>query len=227
MKINDKILSIPPYISTSWRNIASLFERDKILVVQLKNGAEVAIPDLPQWAITEVFQAYEHFIEHDEPKKSTSPISAELTFGMPFRIEGGPAFPIGSMMQHDSAHKNAPNLPEEILQKIILVMKAMGIDGAMAEQIPTAEPHCNCPYCQIARTLQQPEGVEKAPSEEESISLQDLSFRDWEISRIEDKLYRVTNPLNANEQYQVFLGNPIACTCGDKGCEHLKAVLNS
>ena len=37
----------------------------------------------------------------------------------------------------------------------------------------------------------------------------------------------VTNPLDANEHYNVFLGDPIGCTCGQKNCEHIRAVLNS
>ncbi|NGX33463.1 MAG: hypothetical protein K1060chlam4_01531, partial [Candidatus Anoxychlamydiales bacterium] len=40
-------------------------------------------------------------------------------------------------------------------------------------------------------------------------------------------LYRVTNPLDENEHYSVFLKDPIGCTCGKKNCEHVKAVLNS
>ncbi len=50
MKINNQILSIPPYISTSWKNIASLHVESQdstiYLVVTLLSGARIEIPQL-------------------------------------------------------------------------------------------------------------------------------------------------------------------------------------
>ena len=62
---------------------------------------------------------------------------------------------------------------------------------------------------------------------EEIVSDEDLAFRDWEIKQTTDEKYQVTNPLDANEQYNVFLGNPLGCTCGEKNCEHIRAVLST
>ena len=62
---------------------------------------------------------------------------------------------------------------------------------------------------------------------EEKIDDLDLVFRDWEIKELSNNLYTVTNPLDLNEHYNVFLGEPIGCTCGHKNCEHIKAVLQS
>jgi hypothetical protein len=48
MRINNKILSIPPYISTSWKNIASLYldvkDAENILVIVLAQGTSIEIP---------------------------------------------------------------------------------------------------------------------------------------------------------------------------------------
>jgi PhoH-like ATPase len=49
----------------------------------------------------------------------------------------------------------------------------------------------------------------------------------WGIEQTAEQLYKVTNPLDANEQYNVFLGTPLGCTCGLKNCEHIRAVLNT
>ena len=56
---------------------------------------------------------------------------------------------------------------------------------------------------------------------------EDLKFRNWEIEQTADKLYIVTNPFDKNEHYSVFLGDPLGCTCGEKNCEHIRAVLTT
>ena len=61
----------------------------------------------------------------------------------------------------------------------------------------------------------------------EEVTDEDLKFRTWDIKQPGKKLYLVTNPLDNNENYNVFLGKPVGCTCGQKYCEHIKAVLNS
>jgi hypothetical protein len=35
------------------------------------------------------------------------------------------------------------------------------------------------------------------------------------------------NPLDHKEHYNVFLGDPIGCSCGNNNCEHIQAVLKS
>ncbi|MGH2612567.1 MAG: hypothetical protein ACRDFB_05905, partial [Rhabdochlamydiaceae bacterium] len=62
---------------------------------------------------------------------------------------------------------------------------------------------------------------------EEEVSDEDLKFRTWDIKQENDKLYSVTNPLDKKEHYNVFLGKPLGCTCGNKNCEHIQAVLKS
>jgi len=62
---------------------------------------------------------------------------------------------------------------------------------------------------------------------EEEVSDEDLTFQDWEVKQEGDKLYLVTNPLDRDERYRVFLGKPLGCTCGKTNCEHIRMVLSS
>ena len=41
----------------------------------------------------------------------------------------------------------------------------------------------------------------------------------------DEKMFTVTNRLDKNEKFNVYLGKPIGCTCGKEGCEHILAVL--
>ncbi|HEY5259597.1 MAG TPA: hypothetical protein VIJ46_03040, partial [Rhabdochlamydiaceae bacterium] len=91
--------------------------------------------------------------------------------------------------------------------------------------LPNPEPNCNCMHCQVAKAFHQEVGPTIDIDEE--VSSDDLKFRTWDINQTTDKLYLVTNPLDAKEQYNVFLGDPMGCTCGDNHCEHIRAVLSS
>ena len=46
IKITDKILSIPPYISTSWSRIAALHMKGGVLAITLVDGDTLHIPNL-------------------------------------------------------------------------------------------------------------------------------------------------------------------------------------
>lgn len=237
-KINDKILSIPPYVSTSWSNINTLhmkeIEGKPVLVVVLHNGTMIEVPHLEPSVVEQVFAAHGKFLEqeteqpssdslkHFEPNRDSSDVS--FSFGLPFKLNGNEGIEnLGAFLQHNPDQGDAPNLPPEIITKITSITKALGMDMEQMS-IPKAEPHCNCVYCQIARAMQN---GEQELEEEEPVSDEDLSFRDWEIKQEGDELYLVTNPLDKEEHYQVFLGNPVGCTCGQKNCEHIRMVLSS
>lgn len=227
MKINQKILNIPPYISTSWKNVTSLHVEEKegrtLLVVSLKDGSRIAVPNLGQTVIDSIFDAHSRHLEtSSDLSYKEFPIDPTASFGFPLKIGAGGVESLGSVMQHNPDQANSPNLPKEVLEKIAAVAKALGIDNP--ESLPRPEPHCNCMHCQIARVLH---GDMQDTLEEEPISDEDLKFRQWDIEHTEDKLYFVTNPLDKNEQYSVFLGEPLGCTCGQKNCEHIRAVLES
>ena len=243
-KINHKIFSIPPYISTSWGNINTLYIKEidnfLVLVVVLKNETIIEIPNLDSELIHQIFETHTNYMEQleKETPRSESCKQCEskkgnkehaFLFGIPFQTHGNTTSAneemkgLHSFLQHNPEHANLPKMPPEIIQKIASITKTFGMDMDQID-MPKAEPHCNCPYCQIARAMYNENEQEES---EEIVTEDDLRFRDWDIKQEGDKLYIVTNPLNAEEHYQVFLGNPIGCTCGKKNCEHVRTVLNS
>jgi len=243
MKITNKVLSIPPYISTAWANIVSLQvlheNNTPLLAITLTNQSIVKIPGLDEVALQQVFTCYENSLEgmSQEPIKPQQPLSVRggspLTMSLPFKLSDMESISnigtVGGLLQHSQEQANFPNLPQEFITKISSVSKALGLDHQL-ENISKAEPHCNCPYCQIARALHEQELTEPSAdvsSKEETVHADELKFREWDINEKGQNLYEVTNPLDQSEHYQVFLGKPIGCTCGLKNCEHIKAVLNS
>ncbi len=220
MKITDKILSLPPYISTAWKNIVSIRVENRpyghVLVIELLTGSKVEAPYLDPKILEQVFAMHAKVLEHEGQQLQTT-ASQTFAFPLPFPIEG-----MTSILQHNPQQADTPPLPPEILEKI------QSLKGIIPEDLTStqkAEPHCNCPYCQITRAIT---GVEAAPMTiEEEVSAADLTFRNWDIKQDADQLYTVTNPLNDKEHYTVFLGKPLGCTCGNKNCEHIQAVLRT
>lgn len=222
MKINDKILNIPPYISTSWDNITSLFtEKEDLLIVILKNGQKIRIPHLTKDMIEEIFRIHSKVLETKSSPKTS------ISFGLPTLPTSG-AFggleSFSSAMQHNPEQKNAPDIPLDVINKIANIAKLFAEEANM--DIPKPIDNCNCMHCQISRALQIGMGVNPENLDAE-VDEKDLKFRDWDIFEEGTSLYRVVNPLDENEHYSVFLNDPIGCTCGQKNCEHIKAVLNS
>lgn len=234
MRINHKILSIPPYISTSWKNVLSLHmeprQEGPVLVIGLVSGSFIEVPGLDKAILQAIFIAHEKHLEQDTtPPKTALPqglnFEGASVIGLPIRIEGMENF--GSSMQHSPEASDTPDLPKEMLKKIASLTKMVGLN---TDELPKAEPHCNCMHCQILRAMH--EDAEQNPTDETNemdlvVSDSDLKFRDWDIKQTTDKLYLVSNPLNQDEHYNVFLGEPLGCTCGEKNCEHIRAVLNS
>lgn len=224
MKINNRILSIPPFISTSWDNVASLhMENEHTMKVALHDGSYISLTNLDKETIEKIFLFHGKSIE--EPSMETdNPFDMDINnSGMV--LSGMENFT--GMMQHDPSQKGAPNLPPELLEKISAMGKALGIDTDTFN-IPESEGDCNCPYCQISRAVHGIEGsAEEEITEDEEVSKEELTFREWDIVQKNDKLYEVSNPFNNNEKYSVYLGDPIGCTCGKNNCEHILAVLKS
>lgn len=248
MKITPKILSIPPYISTSWVQIHALYMRDKNLIICLADGATVTIPELSKQDIEAIFNAHSTFTENSKPGASQEqPIqflqntpNSRLAASHPAQnSEGMTAMHLNfdsmesfsSALQHNSEQAHMPRLPSEVLNKIAAIAKI--IAPGDIQNMPKPEPHCNCPHCQIARAIHGQTEEKQEPiahetkEDEEMISENDLSFQQWEISQTGDKLYSVANRLDLQEKYNVFLGDPVGCTCGTSGCEHILAVLKS
>lgn len=222
MKINGKILHIPPYISTAWKNVVSLHIENEmnqpVLVISMKDGSRISIPNIDNDLLNKIFSNHQKSLETQEDK----PVSRDgFGIGFPIKMGMNGIDSLNNPMQHNPQQANMPDLPPEILEKIISITKALGMD--QMSEFPKAEPHCNCVYCQIARSLYR----EAENTDEEIVDHEDLTFREWDIKQTDKEMYVVTNPLDSNEYYNVFLGSPLGCTCGKKHCEHIKAVLES
>jgi len=244
MKINENILSIPPHISTSWKNIKAIHMKGSLLLVTLIDGETISVPELTPEVIETVFVSHAKYLEdevsmdsfsnsHGATEHLFSQIASESSEAdSPFRLGINNIEGITAAMQHNPAQANAPDLPSEMLTKIISIAKIVSPDETMG--IPKAEPHCNCFHCQIARAIHQ--GLEEehqdlrtnsTEGEEEEVADEELTFCQWEINQSGNKLYTVVNRLDTKEKYNVYLGNPVGCTCGKEGCEHILAVLKS
>ena len=219
MKVTDKMLSLPPYISTSWKNIISLQVDSRpygpVLVIELMTGNKVEVPNLDVKTIEKIFSTHAEVM--DQEANSSKTALQSFAFPLPI-IEGIP-----SLLQHNLEQANTPPLPPEMLEKITLMTKGLIPDDLT--NLPKPEPHCNCPHCQIMRALSGT--TEIPPSIEEDVSDEDLKFRTWDIKQEGEKLFSVTNPLDQKEHYTVFLGEPIGCTCGNNNCVHIQTVLRS
>ena len=237
MKINKKILSIPPYISTSWDHVLALKMKNSDLVVCLTDGHTIDIPGLKPEIVEAIFFCHASYLESQEKRqqqqsRSNHPfnfLETENEAASPFRFGFGTFDALGSSLQHNPSQANGPDLPQEVLSKITAIAKIVAPDSAV--DIPKPEPKCNCIHCQIARAIQiginGPEAQSEEGEMEEEIKPEDLHFQQWEIEQSGDKLYTVINRLDAKERYSVFLGHPVGCTCGKQGCEHILAVLKS
>jgi hypothetical protein len=233
MIINKKILSLPPYISTSWSNIKTLRVEGTVLNIDISNGETIRIPDLSPELIESIFNGHAAFAEqsHEAGPGRSNAVSQSL-FGnedMSFRFGFSGIDGLGTALQHNPSQMNAPDIPPEVLEKIAAIAKV--IAPADADVIPKAEPHCNCMHCQISRAIhkeldanevQEPEAVS-----DEEIKEEDLTFCQWDIEQSGQDLFTVSNRLDSHEKYSVYLGHPVGCTCGKENCEHIVAVLRN
>jgi hypothetical protein len=245
MKINDKILSIPPFISTYWSNVSALHMKGQVLVISLLDGETIEVQNLAPEIINHIFSTHANHLEKEYTQEtpSISPTNVFQQFSEilkhdpqaepMFRMSIGNLDELGSVLHHNSQQSNSPDIPKEILSKIAAITKIFSPEEMT---IPKAEPHCNCTHCQIARTLGQSLSQEatamaeipkiKAVPEEE-ISDKELQFQQWDVIESGNQLYTVTNRLDSLEKYSVFLGTPVGCTCGNPNCEHIVAVLKT
>ncbi len=239
MKITPKIFSVPPYLSTQWENVSSLRVSEDLLLVTLKDGANCVIPNLPKETIDQIFSYHAESIEAaTQQKEDVSALLEGMRKGfkdlvtMMSKLGANTIASLGKALEHDPRNANLPPLPPEMVEKVKLLHNIIPQEDVIA--MPEAEPNCNCMYCQINRILRGGARVEEAPKPDlitnepsEAVEEKDLEFSEWVVEPIADKLYRVTNKLDPKEEYRVFLGDPIGCTCGKPHCEHVLAVLRS
>lgn len=239
MKIDHKILSIPPYISTDWSQVRAVFVKDGTLCVALVEGDTIDVPGLSQDEITKIFESHAEFVEEMYKESSSSASdSQQPAFPFPFptpsdqndqssiQMSFGPnGESWGNVMHHNPEQSHLPNLPSEIIEKITNITKV--IIPSEVISLAKAEPHCNCIHCQIVRAMNgNATESSEAIDELEDISDEELKFSQWDVQEVNEKIFTVTNKLDQNESYQVCL-KPIGCTCGKSNCEHIITVLES
>jgi hypothetical protein len=246
MKINKKMISIPPYISTSWNYVDGLYMKGATLVITLFGGESVNVPGLKPEIIEAIFAAHAESMEQEVSQMSEAK-AEHLMMGLPF----GPSlfsqeFPLlgngetafqfgissmdgmGSAMEHNPSQADAPDLPLEILQKIGAIVKIVApeemISGATAIQ------NCNCPHCQITRAIfDSPDEREMLTSDGggECVAAPQAVHR-FQIQQDSTDSFTVIDSEDATrKEHKVFLGSPVSCTCGEEGCKHVIAVLRS
>lgn len=237
MNINEKFFSFPPYLSTSWNQVSAL-SLNKLgqITFHMSSGDLIVLPLLSEEETDQIFKAHAQYLENQvliEPvfkHPRFLPNPKERFEGNEIRFAFGTLEGLSSAMQHNPAQKNAPNLPKEMLVKISEVSKILAPTDP--DQLPRAEPHCNCYHCQIARALsgayaQDSDSFSGVEEKEEEVELEELEFQQWEITQTGEKLFNVSNKLDQLESYSVHLGHPVGCTCGKQDCEHILAVLKS
>lgn len=234
MLINSKVLNIPPFISVQWNQIEFLTTQENILIINLKSGKVVQIPDLPTDIIQRVFSMHGSYAEIERsvqippipPIPQHSPLIGTGAVKIAFTSldPGG----LGIPLQHMEELRDAPDLPDEVLEKVMTISKLVPPEDLSKSPKPVEE--CNCPFCQIAGAIHSEWSkhppVEEA-KEEEVVKDEDLKFEQWIIHPKGNQLFEVQSKLDIHESYNVFLGNPVGCTCGKNGCEHILAVLKS
>ncbi|MBI5273855.1 MAG: hypothetical protein HY860_02240 [Chlamydiales bacterium] len=227
MKINSKILSIPPYISSSWDNITSLHlgskEEKKVLIILLKNGTTLEIPHLDHASIVQIFAAHGDYLESSKKATVKGDVFSSMNLGFPLPIDPEMMGHLSDVIQ-DPTKLQRIEIPPEALGKFVDFLKAMGLDEKLI--MPEGDFPSDSVFAQFKKLLSGEPEVKKEELEE-VVSDADLHFKEWDIQQTGDKLYKVINPLDRAEEYQVFLGDTLGCTCGHNDCEHLKAVLRS
>jgi hypothetical protein len=248
MKINEKILSIPPYISTTWKNISAIGMKSSQLFITLADGDTINIPGLEKETIELIFTTHaeqiekDSFLETDIKAIQKDLETNQLSFLSPNFLtenhsEGSLKFGFSSLdgintvMQHNPLEMNAPDLPQVVLEKIGSIAKILSPEDANV--LPKAVPNCNCFHCQITRAINLSVEVEEILLEaknepeldDEAVSDSDLQFNQWEVVPAGENLYNVKNKLDDGECYTVFLGSPVGCNCGLPNCEHIIAAL--
>lgn len=241
-KINDQLICIPPYISAHWSQITcieSVYEDNSaapVLKLHLQNQQIISIPDLEPTLIETVFHEHQIYLEsccdQDQGKKDDDRFSSIITSlqqltnkDTSVQVLSSPPWvssllssnPLDMILQHIPEHKDQPDAPAEILEKVTSILRMFANDSFPSLQFKP-EPHCNCLHCQVGRMI-----IEE--TYEEEVDDRELTFREWDVVQSGEHLYIVSNPLVPSEQFNVYLGSPIGCTCGLKNCEHIRAVL--
>lgn len=241
MKITPFLLSIPPHVSARWEYIQSLRVQENVLIVTLKDGSSCAIPGLTQEELSQIFTAFSSYAQqpereeskHDEIlKKDLSQLFEGIKKGFSdfvqaFAKTGVHSLSFAKSLEHDPANAHLAPLLPDAKRRVEMLLQIVPEEEILSMPEPVQD--CNCMYCQVQRLLREALFKKKHLGEEmgEPVDESELTFTEWTVEPLSDKLYAVRNKLNPQEEYRVFLGEPLGCTCGKANCEHILAVLRS
>lgn len=240
MKITSQILSIPPFLSTRWDYIQSIRVQEKSLLITLQSGPPCSIPGLTDEQISQIFSSFALYAQpHKEEQKTDEILKKDLTqlvegvkkgfneFVSLLSKLGGQSGSFAKALEHDPSNAHLPPLPPEAIGRVEMLLQIVPEEDILSMPEPVA--HCNCMYCQVQRLLRTALLKRKKfpENEGEPVDENELKFNEWIVEPGEDKVYIVRNKLNPHEEYKVFLGEPLGCTCGKANCEHIIAVLRS
>lgn len=210
MIVNTKLLSIPPYISTSWKDVELLLsDGENTLNVYLKNGTVIKIAHLMKEHLELIFKVHQEVLmqkQHDIPPSLIDPLF--FNFSGPF-------------LEHDAEMSDADPLPDEIKQKLRSLIRSF--PKLEKSQLPQFHENCNCPHCQLMNLLSD---KENEGFEEELIDDKDLVFAPWQVEKKSDKCFVLSHP-DLEERFEVNLESFPTCSCNQGSCEHLAYVLRN
>lgn len=237
-KITDTLVSIPPYVSTSWEQIAALERHDSTLYIILLSGAKLTVPNLSEELLSSIFSLHAQKIEkrsHTHPKNEPLPQDNTLDsiqkgfkdlVSITMKLGVNALGQLGQVLEHNPSHAHLPPLPPEMIERIKTIKNIISKEDLKSLKPPVE--HCHCLYCQIVHLLQtETAAVDEVSPQEEIVDDKDLQFSQWEVIPLSNQQYVVRNKLDTHEEYKVFLGDPMGCTCGKPHCEHIVAVLRS
>ncbi len=249
-----KHFSIPLRFSANWSDVTAIsFDNDELKIC-LNSGQEVFFKDLDLKTVDNIFKQHSKYIsslenqeasEKQTPQKKsneapspTEQTNQDHTFevlqkglkevvSMTMKLGGSAIGELGAILEHNPAHAELPPLPQDMAERMKVLSNIIPKEDLEAMNPPIEG--CNCLYCQIQRIIRNESSktFETSPHEEDAVDDKELEFSEWQVTSIGDKLYSVVNKLDTNEEYRVFLGEPMGCTCGRPHCEHIVAVLRS
>ena len=123
MRINHKVLSTPPYISTSWKTISSLQSQQTgdlcSLSIHLQDGTCIVVPNLDNTIIQAIFHAHARYLELENKTSTTLPkFQPPLEPSLPFSVKLFEMENVNAMLQHNEQQKDAPDLPLSFLIRL-------------------------------------------------------------------------------------------------------------
>ncbi len=183
--------------------------------------------------IEAIFSAHARYLEQEEKAPAPkllpgTPLSLPdssqqlASFALPLKDMQG----LGNVSQHNPEQADTPDLPQTGPGKIGEITKAMGIDDLIASPQTRAPLQLRALPDRAGNAGRCRERSRRRSRKKLSL-MRNLNSARGISRRLRDKLYVVTNPLDDKEHYNVFLGDPVGCTCGHHHCDHVRAVLNS